>query len=130
MPRRFSSQVTSDTTLVTTAETILVTLVVASVRGSASRVQLAAKFDLTIGTNGTGFITRWRRGATITDTVVGESNTDQIATAAASTEDHVHMVEDTPGEVANQTYVFTVQQVAATANGTAVFAVGWADVDF
>jgi hypothetical protein len=49
---------------------------------------------------------------------VGEANVKQIGTAAGSTEDHDIQVTDTPGEVASQTYVLTVQQTAASANGS------------
>lgn len=128
--RRYSAQVTTDTSIVTTTETILATITSVTTPRNNTRVQLVGKCDITTGTNTTALTFRWRRGATITDTVVGESNVDQVEAAAGSTEDHVHIVEDTPGDVNAQTYVFTVQQTAASANGSALFAVGWADVDF
>lgn len=130
MGRRYSTQSTSDTTIVTTTETILATVVVPSVPGNNRRVQLTGMAQITTGGSTTALTFRWRRGTAITDPVVGEGNPEQVEAAAGSTEGHSFMAEDTPGDVANQSYVFTVQQTGAAANGSALFAAAWADVDF
>lgn len=126
--QRYSAQLATDTTLVTTTETIVATVPGVNTPRPGCKVQLFAFAQVTTGTNTTGVIYRWRRGTTITDTVVGESNTEQIEAAAGSTEGHTVAVEDTPGEVAGQTYVFTVQLVAASANGSVLFTEAWADI--
>lgn len=130
MGRRFSNVVTTDVPVVTTTETIAATVVVPSVPGNNRRVQLSGEVDLTTGTNTTAVTTRWRRGTAITDPVVGEANPSNIVAAAGSTERMTQSAEDTPGDVANQTYILTVQQTAASANGSILYAFGMADVDF
>lgn len=126
--QRYSAQATGDITVVTTTETILATIASVNTPRPGCKVQLFAFGQFTSGANTTGLTFRWRRGATITDTVVGESNVEQIEAAAGSTEGHSVAVEDTPGEVAGQTYVFTVQATAASANGSGLFSEAWADV--
>lgn len=129
MPKRFSGLTTADQTLVTTTELVVATVVVPSVRGPGIKIQLHGKAQVTTGTNTTALTGRWRRGTAITDTLIGEANATQVATAAGGTEDVEHDVEDTPGEVANQSYVFTIQQTAASANGSVLQVEAWADVD-
>jgi len=109
---------TADTALVTTAETVVATLTGCSTSGPGKPVRLTGEFQITLGTNATGLTVRIRRDS-LTGTLVGEANAVQIETAAASTEDHDIEVTDTPtGEIFNATYVLTVQQVAASANGS------------
>lgn len=130
MGKRYSAQVAADTTIVTTTETIAATISGVNTPRAGCKIQLNGFTVVTTGTNTTGMILRWRRGATITDTVVGESNTTQVDSAAGSNEDESLFCEDTPGDVAGQTYVLTVQLVAASANGAVIFAMASADVDF
>jgi hypothetical protein len=65
-------------------------------------------------------VLRVRRDS-LTGALVDEAITEQIASAAGSTEGHEIVCTDVPGsELAGQTYVLTVSQTAASANGTAV----------
>ena len=117
-PYETSVSVTADTTLVTTAETVIATLPGCSTSGPGKKVTLAGEFQITTGTNTTGMTVRIRRDS-LTGTLVDEANVVQIETAAGNTEDHDIEVVDTPtGEIYNATYVLTVQQVAASANGS------------
>lgn len=128
--RRYSSQATANTTITTTTETIIATVTGVTTPRGGCKVQLFGMCQFTTGGSTTAVTLRWRRGATITDPVVGEANATQIDAAAGSTNDEVYACEDTPGDVASQTYVLTIQQTAAAADGTCVFSEAWADVDF
>ena len=128
MGQIYNSDVSSDTTLVTTAETVIATVSGVSCSRPGQSINLRGNATVTIGTAGTGLTFRWRRDS-LTGPLVGEAVTVQITTAAASTEDHEHIQTDlAPGELAGATYVLTVAQVAATGNGTVVHASGRADV--
>lgn len=126
--QRYSSQNTANATITTTTETIIATISGVNTPRAGCKVHLVGFAQITTGTATTALTFRVRRGSTITDTVVAEANAEQIEAAAGSTEGHAVAFEDTPGEVAGQTYVLTVQQTAATGDGTAVFAEAWADV--
>lgn len=118
--RNYSSEVSADTTLVTTSETVIATVSGVNTYRPGETLRIVASATITIGTSGTGLTFRVRRDS-ITGTVVNQADTVQIETAAGSTEDHAITCEDNiAGEIANATYVLTVQQVAATANGTAL----------
>lgn len=129
MGQRFSSLVTADTTLVTTAETVIATISGVSTRGPGSKVTLVGNFAILLGTNTTAITPRWRRGTDATGVLIGEANAVQIDTAAGSTEEHTYSVEDSPGELVNATYVLTVAQTGASANGTVPQAEAWADTN-
>lgn len=118
LPFVYSSTSGTDTPVVTTAETVIVTLPGVSTPSAGRKVALEGTVQMTLGAGATGLIFRVRRGTTVTDPLVGEANTVQVETAAGSTEDHTVSAVDTPGELVGQTYVVTVQQVAATGNGT------------
>src|SRR5579859_7563589 len=114
--RQFNVQNNATQTLTTTSETIVLSLPAISTNGPGDTVSIQGKFDITFGTGATGVIVRVRRGSTVSGTLIGDANT--ISATAANTNDLPFAVEDTPGEVAGQVYVVTVQQVAATANGS------------
>lgn len=122
--------VTTNVTVTTTTETIVATIDNVSTPRPGCKVRLTGNVQLTTGTATSAVTVRWRRGTAITDTLVGEANAQQVAAAAGSTEELTHIVEDEPGEVAKQSYVLTVQQTAATADGTALFAQACADVAY
>lgn len=116
--RRFSTYTETDTPLVTTAETVVATLAGVSTNQPGQTVALRGKANITLGTGTTAIVTRIRRDS-LTGTVVGEVQTEQIATAAGSTEDHeIYHEESNPGEFSGRTYVMTVSQTGASANGT------------
>lgn len=114
----YDVQVTSDTTVVTTAETIVATLPGVSTAGPNQTVRLQGELRITTGTNTTGLTLAIRRGSTVAGPVVGEATVVQVEAAAGSTEDHDIQVTDIPGDVASQPYVLTVTQAAASANGS------------
>jgi hypothetical protein len=114
----YAATVTADTTLVTTAETVLATLVIPSTPGPGTPVNIRGWAQITLGTGTTAVTMRVRRGADATGTLIGEANPEQIFTAAGSTESHSIEVRDAPGELANQSYVLTVAQTGASANGS------------
>jgi hypothetical protein len=118
----YTGQVVSDLAIVTTTETVVATVTVAATPNASARVKLHGALTITLGASTTAVTLRIRRGNGITGTVVGEANPDQIETAAGSTEDHDVTYEDFPGEVAGQVYSLTVQQTAASANGSVLSA--------
>lgn len=120
-PNIYDSPVTADTPIVTTTETVAATVVVPAVPGPGARIKLTGFAQVTAGTATTALTMRIRRGTDATGTLVGEGNPIQGGVAAGSTSEVVLEVTDTPaGEVAQQSYVVTVQQTAATANGSIV----------
>lgn len=117
-----STEVSSNTTLTTTAETVVATLTGVSTRGPGRKIQLKGHAKITTGGSTTALNLRIRRDS-LTGTQVDENNPIQIEAAAGSTEDHDASAEDVPtGEVFNATYVLTAQQTAAAADGTCVYA--------
>lgn len=116
--RRSSAYSETDTTLVTTAETVVATLAGVSTNQAGQVVALRGKANITTAANTTAIVTRIRRDS-LTGAVVGEVQTEQISAAAGSTEDHEIYREDVgAGEFSGRTYVMTVSATAATANGT------------
>lgn len=116
--RRFSSYQETDTSLVTTAETVVATLAGVSTNQPNQQVGLRGTYNITLGATTSALVTRIRRDG-IAGAVVGEVQTEQIFSAAGSTEDHEIYREDVgAGEFSGRTYVVTVSQTAATANGT------------
>jgi hypothetical protein len=106
---------TTDTTLVTTAETVVATLGGVSTQSADGLVQLDGFASLTTGTGVTAAVVRVRRGIDATGTLIGEATTSQIAASLPTT--LAITVQDAPGE-GTFSYVLTVQQTAATGNGT------------
>jgi hypothetical protein len=80
-------------------------------------VQLEGYIELTTAAAGTtAVVVKARRGTTIAGTQVGASITITATTAAK--EDIAFLFQDTPGEVFGQSYVITVTETGAGANGT------------
>lgn len=116
---RFSTHNTVDTSLVTTAETVVATLTGVSTNRYGQTVSLRGLVTLTTGTNTTGVTLRLRADS-LTGSVIGEAAADAVEAAAGSVESHEIYGEDSaPGEVQGKTYVLTVAQVGASANGSA-----------
>lgn len=129
MSRELSTPVTTNVTLTTTTETVIATLSGVSSPRAGVKIRLHGWYQVTLGTATTAVTTRIRQGTGITGTLIQEANAEQISTAAASSEGHSIDVEDTLGEVANVSYVLTVEQTAATANGTVLQAQLRATID-
>jgi hypothetical protein len=127
--RTTSTEVTADTTLVTTAETVIATLSDVSTSRPGGTVRFRGEAKLTTGGSTTAVTLRVRRDS-VSGTVVDESNAVTIEAAAGSTEDHDIQCDDSPsGEIFGATYVLTAQQTGAAANGTAIYAYLAADCD-
>lgn len=113
----FDTENLTDTPVVTTAETIVATLTGVGTPRRCN-VTLAGRVDFTVGTAATAVTLRIRRGTAITDTLIGEATPEQLTSAAGSTESHEVEGLDAGVDLAGATYILTVQQTAATGNGS------------
>lgn len=118
MPARFySASTTADTSLVTTAETVVATLAGVSTASPGESLDFSGALVLTTGANTTGVTLRVRQDG-LTGALVGEAQADTLFGAAGSVETHtISTTHVNPGEFSGKTYVLTVQQVGATTNG-------------
>lgn len=114
----YAASVTADTPVVTTTETIAVTVSGVTLPRPGMRVKIRGWCQITTGASTTALTPRVRRGTAITDPVVGDAVAEEIEAAAGSEEALDVMVIDTPGELAGGSYILTVQQTAASANGS------------
>lgn len=114
---------TTDVTLTTTSETSVVASGPASVPRQSANVCVLAWAQLTTGTNTTAVTPRIRRGTTTSGTLVNEANAEQVKAAAGSTEPLFAAFCEDRADVATVDYNFTLQQTAASANGSALS--GW-----
>lgn len=112
-----SVQSTTDVTLTTTTETVVATI---SGVNTPRRTTVTIKgwAQLTSGTATTTVTVRIRRGTTITGTLVDEANAITIGAAAGTTEEYEITVQDENIDLAGGSYVLTLQQAAATGNGS------------
>lgn len=116
---RFPSQGSNtivNTTLVTTAETVLFTTPGLNISLDFSQVLIFWWIMLTIGTGTTSFVPSIRRGTTTAGTriTLGAATTVTAGNAVSLS----GCYPDIPGAVAGQQYSLTGTQNAATANGT------------
>lgn len=107
----------ANTALPTVNETVVATLVVGDDSPGGDQIVLEGFAQVTTGAGTTGLQLRVRRGG-VAGQQVGP--TAQLAAGAAAAACLSIQCADSPGEVASQAYVLTVQQIAATGNGTAV----------
>lgn len=117
--RVFSVALSGTPTLTTTTETVVMTMPGVSTNGPGDQAFVSGSMAVTAGAAATGITVRVRRGTGITGTVIGTAEIDSVT--AATTEPFPFDAFDTPGDVANQQYVVTAQQVAATGNGTVIY---------
>ena len=112
----------TNVTLTTTTENVAVSSPLSRGYRNSAVVVVIGYAEVTLGTGTTAITPRIRRGTAITDTLVTEANALQIQTAAASSE-HYSMtaMEQVTGEFCTA-YSFTLQQTAASANGTVLAA--------
>ncbi len=111
---------TTPVSLVTTAETIVLTSSRMEMSGDAARILILAWAQLTTGTGTTGITPRLRRGTLVTGTLVGSAILEGNKVAATGTEPFFLMLIDTPAANDAVQYVFTLQQAGAGANGSSV----------
>lgn len=115
----FTSDSAVNTTLVTSAETVIATVSGVSTPRKTT-VSLEGWAQVTTGASTTSLVPRVRRGTDINGTLIGEGNPVTIGAAAGSTEDVEIRVADVGVDLANASYVLTVVQTAASANGTSL----------
>lgn len=116
MADTYTNSVTTDTPVVTTAETAAVVSDPVSTGSGAEEITINGAVSITTGTGTTAVTLRCRRGSGVAGAVVGE--TEPVTIGAAASANIPYSFSDTPGEVAGQLYTLTVQQTAASANGT------------
>lgn len=116
MARQYSVETPGPINVVTTNETALQVTPPVSSQSGAESVWIEGQLDMTFGASTTAVTVRVRRGNGIIGVTVGDV---EIPTETAGNRAPIpYSVKDSPGEVANQLYTITVQQTAATANGT------------
>ncbi len=109
---------TTDVTLVTTAETVVISSGPVPVGRQTCQVLVKAWCQLITGTATTTVTARIRRGTAIGGALVGEANAETLKAAAAGTEPFVVMAAEDRADMASVEYSLTLQQASATANGT------------
>lgn len=103
-------------TVVTTNETVAVVLAGISTEGGGDLVELEGNLEITTGAGTTAVIMRIERGSVAGGLQVISDAAVQVT--AGNTVNLSINATDNPGEVAGQSYVLTVLQSGATANGT------------
>ena len=116
--RKASAYKSAATSLVTTAETTVVSVGGIDTPTADAQVTIEADLTLTTGAGTTGVTLKVYRGATTAGVVVAQTT---AITAAAAAEVNLSISGiDTPGLVDEQAYSVSVQQAAATGNGSMV----------
>lgn len=108
----------TNVTLATTAETVILTSDPIALPFDAVQALILAWAQLTTGTATTTVTPRIRRGTLITDPLVGEANAENVKAAAGSTEPFLIMVAEDLTRLDRVQYSLTLQQAAATGDGT------------
>lgn len=117
-----STENSDDQTITTTTETVIATLTGVSTSGPGRTVRLKGEVKMTTGTATTALTPRIRRDS-LTGAITHDATPEQVEVAAGLVESHDIVTGDTlAGEVFNATYVLTIQQTAATADGTVHYA--------
>lgn len=124
----FSAHNTTNTTITTTAETVVATLTGVST-GRAMDVRLQGWVQYNTAANATGVTARIRRGSTVSGTLVGEANAITIQAVAGSAEELSIEVTDPAMDASGLTYVLTLEVAGATANPSAMQATLTATVE-
>lgn len=97
-------------------ETVVLTVPNIDTTNNQGRVLITGIIAITPGTSATAITVKIRRGTTTAGVEVGTADS-QTGSATAPRIIPFH-VEDQPGEVAGQSYVITVTETSATADGT------------
>jgi hypothetical protein len=109
---------TANVTVPTTTETVAVISPPVTLPLRNHHILVKAWAQLTVGTGATGITARIRRGNSVTAPLVGEANLEAVKGAAGSTEPIVIAVAEDVQDLESVQYCLTVQQAAATGNGT------------
>lgn len=111
---------TTAVTITTTTENVVVSSPAVALVRPAGEVCILGYAQFTTGANTTHVIARIRRGSEITGTLVGEENNISIAAAAGGTENVFTMACEVRTNVESVIYSLTMDQVAATGDGSAI----------
>lgn len=117
--KQFQEYESANTTITTTTETVVATLSGVSTPRK-STLFLQGWVQVTTGGSTTALTPRIRRGTDINGTLVCEATAVELAAAAGSEEEISISGEDAGVDLANGTYVLTLQATAAAANATAL----------
>lgn len=109
---------TDDVTLVTTAETVIISSGPAKTPFQTHRVIIKAWAQLTTGTGTTAVTPRIRRGTAVGGALVGEANAEEVKAVAESTEPLFIMVSEERASEESVEYSLTLEQAGASANGS------------
>ncbi len=110
----------TNVTLVTTAETVIITAPRLTLPAQSVQLYILAWAQLTTGAATTTVTPRIRRGTAITDPLISEANAENVKAVAGSTEPFLIAVVDNVSDLVTVEYSLTLQQAAATGNGTAL----------
>ena len=110
----------TDVTLTTTTEMVVVSSDQVLTPFATSRVIVIAWAQLTTGTATTTVTPRIRRGTAITGTLIGDAVAVTIGAAAGSTEQFYAIAFEERQATDRVQYSLTLQQAAATGNGSAL----------
>lgn len=114
--RRASTLVETDTTVTTTTETEAAEVLAPVPNRPGLTYTVSGWVQMTVGTGGTAVTPRIRRGTSTAGTLVGEGTA--LTVTAGDVVTIPITVDDVPGEVHSLSYVVTVEQTGATADGT------------
>jgi len=110
----------TNVTVPTTTEAVIVTSEAVKMVRRHARYLIMGWAQLTSGSGTTDVTARIRRGDSTGDPLVGEANAEAIKTAAGSTEPFSIMTIDEVSDRFEVVYSLTLQQAAATTDGTAL----------
>ena len=110
--------VTANVTVTTTSETVAVSSGGVKMPRPTARVLIIAWCLMTSGAGTTSITARVRRGTATSGTLVGEANLQSLAVAAGGNESVFKMVSEARADEESVEYSLTVEQAAATGNGT------------
>lgn len=118
LPSAATAPQQGNVSVVTTAETIIATLPPINISLDFAQILLFWWFTFTSGTATTGVSVKLRRGATVAGAVINVITAASTVTAGNQIQ-LSGCYADVPGAIANQQYVLTIAQTAATGNGSA-----------
>ena len=118
MSRFYSANVATNQAVVTSAETVVTTLSGISSARAGETIRFHGQVSILTGVATTAIILRVR-ATSLAGAIVDEPVSAELEAVAGSRETHDLVVVDlAPGELAGATYVLTVEQTAATADGS------------
>jgi len=115
--------ITVNVTLVTTAETVVVSSGPVKVPRQTCKVLIKAWAQLTTGAATTTVTPRIRQGTAVTGALVSEANPEAVKAVAGSTEPMFIEATEERQNVDTVEYSLTLAQASATGNGTVLEAV-------